>query len=81
MSKKNPIVGAILGFFIFGIFYADTTKRGISAFIGLMLASFATAYFVGSVGSTIVAFVGAYLGYSWCKERNDAIDAGALEKK
>ena len=46
-----------------------------------MLASFATAYFVGSVGSTIVAFVGAYLGYSWCKERNDAIDAGALEKK
>ena len=59
----------------------EANARGITAFIGLMLASFATAYFVGSVGSTIVAFVGAYLGYSWCKERNDAIDAGALEKK
>ena len=40
MSKKSPIIGAILGFFILGLFYSTGfTKKGVIAVIALMFIS------------------------------------------
>ena len=76
MSKKSPVLGAILGFFILGLFYSTGfTKRGVIAVIVLLFVSWG-AGFASPYLSTIVAIVGAYLGYKWTTEYNAQIESG-----
>ena len=76
MSKKSPVVGAILGFFILGLFYSTGfNKKGIITVIALGFISWGVG--LASVElSTIVAIVGAYLGYRWSNEHNAMLEEG-----
>ena len=73
MSKKNPILGGVLGLFLFGVLYASFDKRGLIAFVALMAVSIAISAIVGPNASFIVSIAGAYLSYKWCNEHNEAI--------
>ena len=75
MSKKNAILGAILGFLVFGIFYAGGMKKGGIAFVILMVVSYALCSFISTEVAVIANLVGAYLGYSWVNEHNAAVGA------
>ena len=77
MSKKSPILGAILGFFVLGIFYSTGfNKQGIIAFVGLIVVSWLLSMFVSAEVAVIVNLVGAFLGYKWAKDHNAAIEGG-----
>ncbi len=72
MSKKNPILAAVLGFIVFGIFYSAGLKRGLMAFSALCLLSWFGASILGSVEMSCIANVtGAYLGYKWADAYNE----------
>ena len=76
MSKKSPAIAAILGFFIFGLFYsAGFTKKGVITVIVLMFVSWGGGLASPFV-SLLVAIVGAYLGYKWANEHNAQIESG-----
>ncbi len=71
MSKKNPILAAVLGFIVFGIFYSAGLKRGLMAFAALCLLSWFGASVLGSAEMSCIANVaGAYLGYKWADAHN-----------
>ena len=74
MSKKSPVLGAVLGFFILGLFYSTGfTKKGVIAVLALGFISWGTGLTgIAELGG-IVAIVGAYLGYKWTKEYNAAV--------
>ncbi len=77
MSKKSPILGAILGFFVLGIFYSTGfNKQGIIAVVGLIVVSWLLSMLVSPSVSIVVNLVGAFLGYKWAKDHNAAIDGG-----
>ena len=74
MSKKSPILGAILGFFILGIFYSTGfSKQGIIAFVGLIAVSWVLSILVDPSVAAVVNLVGAFLGYKWSNDHNAAI--------
>ena len=76
MSKKSPIIGAILGFFILGLFYSTGfTKKGVIAVVALTFISWGAGLAAPEL-ATIVAVVGAYLGYKWVGEHNAMVDGG-----
>lgn len=69
MNKKNPVVGAILGLFIIGLFYATGfTKKGVIAVVALIAIQWGIAVAVDASISGIVSLVSAFLGYKWSKE-------------
>ena len=77
MSKKSPILGAILGFFVLGIFYSTGfNKQGIIAVVGLIVVSWLLSMLVSPSVSIVVTLVGAFLGYKWAKDHNAAIEGG-----
>ncbi len=78
MSKKSPILGAILGFFVLGIFYSTGfNKQGIIAVVGLIVVSWLLSMLVSPSVSIVVNLVGAFLGYKWAKDHNAAIEGGS----
>ena len=77
MSKKSPILGAILGFFVLGIFYSTGfNKQGIIAFVGLIVVSWLLSMFISAEVAVIVNLVGAFLGYKWASDHNASIEGG-----
>ena len=77
MSKKSPILGAILGFFVLGIFYSTGfSKQGIIAVVGMIVVSWLLSFFVSPEVSVIVNLVGAFLGYKWVNDHNASIEGG-----
>ena len=76
MSKKSPVIAAILGFFILGLFYSTGfNKKGIIAVIALMFISWGAGLAAPEL-ATIVAGIGAYLGYKWANEHNAMVEEG-----
>lgn len=80
MQKKNPTIGAILGFFILGLPYSGGMKKGLIALVALCIVCSAIASFAGQL-SLVANLVGAYLGYTWTKEYNAAIDNGEPQQE
>ena len=79
MSKKSPILGAILGFFVLGIFYSTGfNKQVIIAVVGLIVVSWLLSMLVSPSVSIVVNLVGAFLGYKWAKDHNAAIEGGSV---
>ena len=77
MSKKSPILGAILGFFVLGIFYSTGfNKQGIIAVVGLIVVSWLLSVLVSPSVSIVVNLVGAFLGYKWASDHNASIEGG-----
>ena len=77
MSHKSPILGAVLGFFVLGIFYSTGfNKQGIIAFVGMIVVSWLLSMFVSPEVSVIVNLVGAFLGYKWVNDHNASIEGG-----
>lgn len=78
MSTKNVTLGAFLGFWVFGIFYSTgISKKGFVAFIGLCLVSWLLVNFVSPTIGVFANVIGAYLGYTWTKEHNAAVENNA----
>lgn len=76
MSKKSIGLGAFLGFWVLGIFYSTGfNMKGVGAFIGLCVVSFVIANFVSPSLAVVSNVIGAYLGYTWTKEHNNAIES------
>ena len=76
MSKKSPVLGAILGFFILGLFYSTgVNKKGVITVIALVFISWGVGLASPEL-STIVAVIGAYLGYKWVNEHNAMVEEG-----
>lgn len=74
MSKKSPVIGAILGFFILGLFYSTGfNKKGVITVIALVFISWGVGLASPEL-ATIVSVAGAFLGYRWAKEHNAAVD-------
>ncbi len=70
MSSKSPILGAILGFFILGLFYSTgVNKKGAITVLGLVVVSY-IAGMISPYVSLLVNFAGAFLGYKWASEHN-----------
>ena len=70
MSKKSPVLGAILGFFIHGLFYSTGfNKKGVITVIALVFISWGVGLASPEL-ATIVSIAGAYLGYKWTSEHN-----------
>ena len=70
---KNKGLAAVLGFFVIGLFYATGfTKKGLAYVIGLWIASALIAGFIAPALSIIVNIAGAYLGYKFAEEANNA---------
>ncbi len=78
MSKKNPVLGAILGFFILGLLYSKgLNKQGALAVLGMMAASYAIMFLVSAELMWVVNVASAFLGYKWSKEHNEAAEMAA----
>ena len=76
MSKKSPVIGAILGFFILGLFYSTGfNKKGIITGIALVFISWGVGLASPEL-ATIVSIAGAYLGYRWSNEHNAMLEEG-----
>ena len=75
MSTKNPFLGAVLGFFVLGIFYSGGIKKGSIACILLCTFSYILLNFVSSGVSIIANLIGAGLGYVWAKQHNEQISS------
>ena len=58
MEKKNPTIGAILGFFILGLPYSGGWKKGLIAFVVLCIVSSAIA----SLGMPILCIIPNLVG-------------------
>ena len=77
MSKKNTVIAAILGFFVFGLFYSTgLNKKGVVSVLALLVISWVVANFISAEVSVIVNLAGAYLGYKWASEHNAEIEGG-----
>lgn len=77
MSKKSPILGAILGFFVLGIFYSTGfSKQGIIAVVGLIVVSWLLSMLISPSVAIVVNLVGAFLGYKWANDHNATIEGG-----
>ena len=74
MQKKNPIIGAVLGFFVLGLPYSGGVKKGLIALVVLCIVSSAIASLGMPILCIIPNLVGAYLGHTWTNEYNAAID-------
>ncbi len=74
MQKKNPTLGAILGFFVLGLPYSGGMKKGLIALVVLCIVSSAIASLGMPILCIIPNLVGAYLGHTWTNEYNAAID-------
>lgn len=80
MKKKSPILGAILGLFILGLFYATgMTKKGLIAVVGLVVVQTAVSQLIDPALAGAVSVVGLFLGYRWCAEHNAQLEGGASE--
>ena len=80
MQKKNPIIGAVLGFILLGLPYSGGWKKGLIACVGLIVVGVALNMLLNtSMFSIIVDAVGAFLGYTWTNEYNAAIEAGVTD--
>ena len=66
---KKETIATILGFFVIGLLYVGTTKKILTAVLGLIIASYALTYFFSPGISLIVNVAGAYLGNKWMKEK------------
>ena len=76
MERKNVNIAIVLGFFVLGLFYVTgLTKKGIIAVVGLTIVSYLLQTMVSPTVSLVANFAGAYLGYTWTKELNAALDA------
>jgi phospho-N-acetylmuramoyl-pentapeptide-transferase len=76
MSKKSPVIGAILGFFILGLFYSTGfNKKGIIAVIALVFVQWGVGLASPEL-AIIVSIAGAYLGYRWSNEHNAMLEEG-----
>ena len=63
MKKKSPILGAILGLFILGLFYATgMTKKGLIAVVGLVVVQTAVSQLIDPALAGAVSVVGLFLG-------------------
>lgn len=79
MSKKNAVLGAVLGFFVFGIFYSTgVNKKGVTAFLGLCIAEMVLSQ-LPLTPVWIAPFVGGYLGYKWVNEHNAQVETGDMQ--
>lgn len=79
MSKKNAVLGAVLGFFVFGIFYSTgANKKGVTAFLGLLIASMVLTQ-LSPMAAMIVNIAGGYLGYKWVNEHNAQVETGDMQ--
>lgn len=77
MKKKSPILGAILGLFILGLFYATgMTKKGLIAVIGLGILQTALALLIDPSLAGVISIVGLFLGYRWTVEHNKQVENG-----
>lgn len=73
---KSPVLAAILGFFIIGLFYVTGfTKKGIIAVVALCAVSWVCAVAVSAEVAGIVNLVSAFLGYKWAKDANAGAEA------
>lgn len=76
MSKKNPVLGAILGLFVLGLFYAGgLNKRTVIAVIGICVLMSIVSAALGEAGVTVnglISLGSAFLGYKWAKESGQA---------
>lgn len=75
MSKKSTTIGAILGFFVLGLFYSAGFKKGLISVIVLTIISYGICM-VSVEAAIVVNFVGAYLGYTWAKDHNAVLEGG-----
>ena len=76
MKKKSPILGAILGLFILGLFYATgMTKKGLIAVIGLGILQ-TLARLIDPSLAGVISIVGLFLGYRWTAEHNKQVENG-----
>ena len=75
MQKKNPTLGAVLGFFVLGLPYSGGMKKGLIALVVLCIVSSAIASLGMPMLCIIPNLVGAYLGHTWTNEYNAAIDS------
>jgi len=69
---KKETIAAILGFFVWGLFYVERSKKIFMAIAGLCVASYVLVNFVSPTAGLIVNIAGAYLGHKWMKEKLDA---------
>ena len=76
---KNPILAAVLGFFVFGLFYLGMSKRICLAVLGLVIVSYALTVIASPGIGCVANVIGAYLGYKWAKELNEGKDPEKLE--
>lgn len=77
MKKKSPILGAILGLFILGLFYATgMTKKGLIAVIGLVILQTALSQLIDPSLAGVISIVGLFLGYRWTAELNKQVENG-----
>ena len=76
MSKKNPVLGAVLGLFILGLYYSTGfNKRAMFIVAGLIIASYGLMFLVSPDVIFVVHLASAFLGYKWCKEHNESLEA------
>lgn len=77
MKKKSPILGAILGLFILGLFYATgMTKKGLIAVVGLGILQTALSQLIDPSLAGVISIVGLFLGYRWTAEHNKQVENG-----
>ena len=75
MDKKNVDVGTMLGFLIIGLPYAGGALKGIIAAILLLAVGYVLYIFTGRSGFYLVVnLIGAFLGYTWTRAHNRAVD-------
>ncbi len=75
MQKKNVNLAIILSFFVFGLFYVETTKRSALAVLALIVVSWVLTNFVSPAVGLVANIAGAYLGRKWVLENNALADA------
>lgn len=74
MKQKNPILGAVLGLFILGLYYSTGfNKRALFIVAGLIIASYAIMFLISPDLMWVVNAASAYLGYKFAKEHNESV--------
>ena len=74
-EKKSPIAGAVLGLFVIGLIYSGGLKKGgITAAVLIAVGFSLNVALDTTFFSWLANIIGAYLGYTWAKEYNAALD-------
>jgi len=75
MSKKNAVLGAVLGLFILGLFYSrGLNMKTVWIVAGLVIASYAIMFLISPDAMWVINAVSAFLGYKWAKEHNKGLE-------